>query len=333
MKKYLVLVIYFLAFILAGCGDDSIIDDNNDSNTSYKGSTLHVFTANVKSCTPSIGSIAFVTDTSVLSTWTGWERNNSEGVLGKVFETTLERYESIYTQIAVLDAHIAKVNQFTDDFDTAGTYTIGTDTATVDTDVSSVEVPYLAWFFQELMSVPVDRVVTVTSGFLTIHMAFRTSGSKEVIVEQYSVGSTDAGVYYTVRDGDYRAVWHASVTDTTNSVQFTWDGTVDSDFRVSLCSDADGNWEVMGGGNVDSDSGIALMARNDDTNNSAKEWYTVMTITEFNNGTSKTPVDASVDAPDGTGAQKYITEDSGYCLGFYRTGDYPSTVDDLDWTN
>jgi hypothetical protein len=333
MKKFIVLTAFVAALFLAGCGDDSAKDDNPSSNDSYSGATLTALTDDAKQCTPFIGDIAF--DTTVdrdLLDWAAWSRNYSNGVMGKVFNTTLDNDECIYTQIGILDDHIALVNKFTDDFDEAGTYTIGSDTATVETDVVAVDVPFMGWSFQEPMSVPVDRIVRVTSGTLTVHMAFKITGTSEIIVEQYTDGN-NAGVYYTIRDGSYLGIWHASVRD--SKVQFMWDGDMDSrDFRISMCTNAGGNWEVMGGGGVDTaNSEMAFMARDDDSNSSQVSYYITLTRGDFNTGTEVSIETADDTHPSGSGVLSYITEDNEDCLGFYRTNDYPDTVDDLDWNN
>ncbi|HNY65419.1 MAG TPA: hypothetical protein PKM41_08255 [Deltaproteobacteria bacterium] len=335
MKKNVLLVALIAAVLLAGCRDDSTDDDDTAGSRSLRGVTLDAFTGDVKQCTPSIDDFAFTSESSALNSWTGWKRNNANGVMGKVFNTTLGDYQSIYTHLETLDEHIALVNAFTDSFDDPGSHTIGDDTAKVVTTVSEVNVPFMGWSFREPMSVPVDRVVTVTSGTLTVHMAFRVSGGREVIVEQYTDGNSDAGVFYAIRDGNYLGVWHASVTDTNNGVQFMWDGDMgEGTFRISLSSDAGGNWQVMGGGSVEtSGSAMAFMARNDDTGGSDVKYYTSMTLAEFSAGTEKAIFNAGTAPPGGAGALSYITEDSEDCLGFYRVNDFPVSVDDLDWNN
>jgi hypothetical protein len=335
MKKIFMLMAFIAALFLAGCGNDSVVDDNPDNNNSYKGATLTAFTDDVQTCTPYIPGIVFSSGTSAVDVWAGWPRNNSNGVLGRVFNTTIQfnNDESIYTQIATLDDHIALVNKFTDYFDEDGSFEVGSDTAAVDTSVSSVDVPFMGWSFQEPVSVPVDRIVTVTSGSLIVHMGFKKTGTSEVIVEQYTDGSTKAGAYYTIRDGSYLAVWHASVRD--GKVQFMWDGDMDNQtFRISECSDTDDNWEVMGGGSVETGTSLmSFMARNNFTDGSDDAYYIWLSLQDFNTEAQKTVYTASVNPPDGTGPRIYITEDNENCLGFYRTGDYPDSVSDLEWDN
>ena len=336
MKKILVLVAVIAASFLAGCGDDSISDDDdsNGGTSSYQGATLNAYRDDVKTCTPYIGSAVFSSGSSVLSSWTGSSRTNSNGVLGKMFNTTLDDYQSIYTQLSIFDEHIELVNGFSESFDIEGEATAGDDTATVETEVNGVDVPFLKWFFQEVMSVPVDRIVTVRSGSLTVHMAFMIVGDREVIVEQYTSGTTDAGVFYAIRNGSSLGVWHASVTDSDKGIQFMWDGDMeDRTFRLSVCTDAGGNWEAMGGGGVESSSEMAFMARNNATTGSDREYYITLDINDFNNSTDVTITDAGLNPPNGTGALRYITDDSEDCLGFYPPGDFPQSVDDLRWDN
>ena len=215
-----------------------------------------------------------------------------------------------------------------------GEATAGDDTATVETEVAGVDVPFLKWFFQEVMSVPVDRIVTVRSGSLTVHMAFRIVGDREVIVEQYTSGTTDAGVFYAIRNGSSLGVWHASVTDSDKGIQFMWDGDMeDRTFRLSVCTDAGGNWEAMGGGGVESSSEMAFMAKNNATASSDREYYITLDISDFNNSSDVTILDAGLNPPNGSGALRYVTDDSEDCLGFYPPGDFPQSVDDLRWDN
>jgi hypothetical protein len=149
-------------------------------------------------------------------------------------------------------------------------------------------------------------------------------------------------VYYTVRSGNHLWIWHASVRE--RKVQFMWDGdTLGKTFRISMCTDAGTNWEVMGGGSVASRAAqMAFMARNDDTNNSEDKYYLTLSLGDFldGNGEFVTVVDFDDTEPDGTGVLGYITETDelgGYsftdCLNFFRRTEYPDSVSDLSWTN
>lgn len=167
--------------------------------------------------------------------------------MGKVFNTTLGDYQSIYTHLETLDEHIALVNAFTDSFDDPGSHTIGDDTAKVVTTVSEVNVPFMGWS-REPMSVPVDRVVTVTSGTLTVHMAFRVSGGREVIVEQYTDGNLMPGSFTPSVTGTTRGVARQRDRHQQRRPVHVGRRHGGGDVQISLSSDAGGNWQVMGGG-------------------------------------------------------------------------------------
>ncbi|HQI00880.1 MAG TPA: hypothetical protein PLA18_06375 [Deltaproteobacteria bacterium] len=91
-------------------------------------------------------------------------------------------------------------------------------TATINNTVDSVAVPYLKLYHPGLVNVAVDRVITIVSGSLTVNMAFKIDGTRQIIVEQYTDGSTLSGVYYAERDGNLLRIWHASVRG--SKVQF-----------------------------------------------------------------------------------------------------------------
>jgi hypothetical protein len=329
MKKsriFLSIAIMFLFASLTACGTET--DD-------YTGSPLSTFSDEVKLCTPFLeGSGQDLGDNS-LDEWSAWDPQVEGSVLGKLFNADIGQDECIYTQIEILDSLIAKVNEFLEYWGEDGTYTIGDMSATVDNDTGSVYVPYLRTFFSELISVPVDREITLTDSGddLTLYMAFLIDGDAEYIVTQYAIGSTRAGVYYTERDGEELRIWHASVR--TGKVQFTWEGHAgDQWFTFTQCSDATGNWEVMGGGSiVDEGIGMAFMARNDDTSSSNEEYYLTITLEELNNGTE--PDDGIIalgtSTLSGNGVLAYITEGEPECFGFLGPDAYPGSVGDLAW--
>ena len=329
MKKarifFSIAIIFFLAGLTA-CGTES------DNST---GTALSTFSTEVKSCTPFLEDSGEDLGDNSLDAWAAWDPQALESVLGKLFNPDIGQDECIFEQIAILDSHIAKVNEFLEYWGEDGTYTIGDMTATIDNDTGSVYVPYLRTFFSELTSVPVDREITlIDSGDdLTINMAFLVDGGAEYIVTQYATGSTQAGVYYTERDGEELRIWHASAG--TDRVQFTWEGdTGDKSFKITQCTDATGNWEVMGGGSVvDDESEMAFMARNDDTNTSNDEYYLTITRQELNDGTEPAGgiIDEGITEPDGSGVLAYITEGEPECFGFLGVGAYPDDVDELEW--
>ena len=329
MKKSRIFFSIAIIVLLAGltaCGTES--DTGTDS-------ALSTFSADVKSCTPYLDDSGEDLGDNTLDDWDAWDPQAQDSVLGKLFNLDIGQEECIFAQIEILDSHIAKVNEFLEYWGEDGTYTIGDMTVIIDNDTSSVYVPYLRTFFSELISVPVDREITLTDSGddLTIHMAFLVDGGAEYIVTQYAIGSTQAGVYYTERDGDSLRIWHASVK--TDKVQFTWEGDAGEKwFKITLCSDATGNWEVMGGGSVaGSTDEMAFMARNQYTGGSADEYYVNLTRTELESGTEPAGgvIDKATTAPDGSGVLAYITDGEPECFGFLGVTAYPDDVGALAW--
>lgn len=329
MKKSRIFFFIAIMFLLAGlaaCGTES------DNST---GPALNTFSEEVKLCTPFLDDNGQDLGDNYLYDWLAWDPRALGSILGKLFNPDIGQDEGMYTQIAILDSHIAKVNEFLEYWGEDGTYTIGDMTAVIDNDTSSVYVPYLRTFFSELIAVPVDREITLTDSGdnLTIHMAFLVDGDEEYIVEQYAIGSTQAGVYYTERGGEELRIWHASVR--ADKVQFTWEGDAgDEWFKITQCTDATGNWEVMGGGSVaDSAGDMAFMARNQYTNNSADKYYVTITLEELSAGTEPAGgvIDEATTAPDGSGVLAYITEGEPECFGFLGVTAYPDDVDALAW--
>lgn len=327
MKRLAVLLFFMLVFFLAACGTESTsTSSNNDGDDdSLSGSTLKLFSDDVKECTPYLG-------TSTLDEWSDWD--SSTGILARLFDPDKGLDESMYTHIELLDTHIGMVNDFSDYWDKNGQHTVNDTTATIDTSVASVSIPYLGGLFQGFMnSIPVDRVVSIQSGELSLHMAFLIDGNREVIVEQYQIGSSKAGVYYTIRNGDDLKIWHASVRD--RKVQFMWEGdTGNQEFKITECTDSGTNWQVMGGGSIyDENSEMAFMARNTETDDSEKEYYITITLEELTAADPQSIINAAVTAPTGNGVLAYIYEDSQDCLGFFKIAEYPSQVSDLAWGN
>ncbi len=337
MKKIFMLLVSVLVLFAASCGSESSDSDSDTDNNVYNGEELSTFTDDVKLCMPFLPSRALSAGTTDLSVWSTWSPNNSGSILGKLFEEDNGLDECPYTRIAVLDDHIEMVNGFSDYWDSDGEHTVGSRTATVDTSVDSVDIPYLTGVFQgDLYTVAVDRLVTVTEGTLTVNMAFKISGTTETIVEQYQIGTTEAGVFYTIQNGNYRGIWHAYVGD--SKIQFMWDGNIgDQTFRITECTDSGSgsNWEVLGGGEIASGtSELAFIARNDaDGSSSLDEYYITLTLDELEDATTQTITDAGVSAPGGAGVLRYITEDNEDCLDFLGIDEYPDDVSDLAWDN
>ncbi len=326
MKRLVVFPAIILVLCLAACGTETTEEGDTDSDRSLSGSTLHTFIDDVKECTPYLGA-------STLDQWSDWDPDNPGSVLGKLFDPDNGLEESIYTQIQTLDNHIDMVNEFTDDWDSSGGHTIDSITATVDTSVRSVSVPYLDISYPGLKNVAVDREVTIQNGDLTLHMAFRINGTSEIIVEQYRIGSTEAGVFYTERNGNILRIWYAGVGD--RKVQFMWEGDIgNGEFKVSECTDSGTNWQVMGGGSIAAQSSqMAFMTRNDATNSSEDKYYITISLGDLLDGNEETVIAAAGASLSGSDVLDYINEDDSDCLGFLNINEYPEQVSDLDWNN
>ena len=330
MRKMFLFSAVVLA-LLSACGTQSTATDNSNSTTA----TLEAFTDDVKECTPYLSNSFSSGGSNDLSQWAAWNPNLTGTVLGKLFNPSNGQDECFYKHIAILDSHIGMANEFSNYWAQGGEHTINTVTATIDNSVSSVAVPYLKLYYPGLVDVAVDREITLVSGSLTVHMAFRISGSRQIIVEQYTDGTTLSGVYYTERDGDILRVWHASVRG--SKVQFAWDADLaDKTFRVTECTDwsDDLNWEVMGGGSVSSDNAeMAFIARNYQNDNSNDEYYVQTTFYGLIHWATLTPLLADATHPDGLGVLAYIDEDMLQCIDFLPENEYPTSLSDLAWSD
>ena len=332
------------SMILAGCGGGGgggSSTDNSGNGSGSGGTKLIVFTDKVNACTPNLNGGNSAGATTNLDSWTAWNPDLSGTVLGKLFDPANGKDECIYSQVQVLDSHINLVNQFSDRWLTSGTYTQGTTTATVDTTVSAVIIPFLALDLGTLD--PMNRLVTlsVPDQNLTIHMAFSQSNGNQTIVEQYGIGTTESGVFLARVIGNDVEIWCASINESTASkVQIMWEGnTAEKTFSISECTNAstsDYNWEAMGGGSIAlSTSEMAFMARNDSNNSSNDEYYLTIPYDSLLTGTEQTPpVNASTTPPDPSSNEvlSYITEGNANCLGFLVIDQYPNAISDLAWS-
>jgi len=331
MRKIFLLSAIIMILFLAGCGDDSAGGGgSNDPSTA----ALETFTDDVKGCTPYLTNSFSPGGSTDLSQWAAWNPNLTGSVLGKLFNPSNGGDECFYTHIAILDSHIGMVNEFRASWEAGGQHTINAMTATIDNTVTSVAVPYLKLYYPGLVNVAVDREITLVSGDLTVHMAFRISGSVQIIVEQYTDGSDLSGVYYAERDGDLLRIWHASVRE--SKIQFAWDADLgDKTFRITECTDwgEDENWEVMGGGSVASDNAeMAFISRNCTNNGSGDEYYVATTLYGLAHWYPLIPVLADATHPNGQGVLAYVDEDMIQCIQFLPIGEYPNSVSDLTWS-
>jgi hypothetical protein len=154
------------------------------------------------------------------------------------------------------------------------------------------------------------------------------------IVSQYSIGTSESGVYLARIIGDDVQIWTASMT--ASKVQILWEGnTSEKRFKISEATDASGgNWEVIGGGSIaGSSSQMAFRARNNQNNASADEYYLAITLDDLEKGNAQTIVNALTNPPDpGTSnALSYITEGDTNCPEFLFEPKYPQSLDDLAW--
>jgi hypothetical protein len=326
IRIMLFIIALFLVTGVAACGTET---DDDDTIASL--SELQTFSDDVKLCTPFLEDSGQDLGDNYLDEWSAWVPQAQGSVLGKIFNSDIGDDECIYNQIELLDSHIEMINEFVDDWDEDGDYTKGNMTATIDNTDKSVEIPYIG---VDLWPVSVDRVITLedSSENLTVHMGFLIDGDTQYIVEQYEIGSTQAGVYYTQRNGDSLRIWHASAV--TSKVQFVWEGdTFEKWFKITQCSDSTGNWEVMGGGSVaNSSSQMAFMARNDYTNVSDDEYYLTITRDDLTQGDEPDDgITALGDPLSGTGVLAYITEGNDKCFGFLGNNEYPDNISDLAW--
>jgi hypothetical protein len=344
-RKLFTLLAYALIsfMILEGCGGGGGGGSSNksgDGNVAV-GTKLSLFTDRVKSCMPHPEGSSTSTGVTNLQLWSGWDPGANGAVLGKLFNPDIGGDECIYSQIKILDSHIGMVNEFSDNWLTSGVYHQGNSTATVDTTVSTVTIPFLDLDLVALDPLdPLDRIITlsVPEQNLTIHMAFSQEGGNQTIVEQYSIGTTESGVFLSRVIGNDVKIWCASITESTVSkVQIMWEGnTAEKSFRISECTNAstsDYNWEVMGGGSIASPaSEMAFMARNDSNNSSVDEYYLTITYDNFQYGTAHTILNASTTPPDpSVSVLSYIIEGNDNSLGFLGIDQYPNTLENVAW--
>jgi len=332
MKKTLLSFALMIAsaWILSGCGSEG---GTGEDGGVTPGTELALFSEKVRESTPYLEETSPGTGTFDLSSWGGWDPGATHAVLGTLFDSGIGARACIHTVAQTLDDHIELVNSFTQNWGASGTYTAGGMTASVQTDVPAFVVPYLGF---DTRFIALDRLVTLEkpSDGLTVHMAFAQSpGGNQTIIEQYTRGTGEAGVYIAQIQQDKVRIWYAGVSGAGgNKVQVLWEGnTTDQTFKISVCTNAaGGSWEAMGGGSVSSSTGeIAVMARN---NAASQAYYVVLARSELERGRQADIVSAATDPPGTAGAEVYINEENGLCLGFLGTGAYPDDIGDLAWS-
>ncbi|MDT8273869.1 MAG: hypothetical protein RRA35_11835 [Desulfomonilia bacterium] len=282
----------------------------------------------VRACMPYLGD-------GGSDVWTDVDRASQGAIFSRLFDPGRGGNDCLFTHIETLDSHIEMINRFADVWDFDGGYTEDELTLTVDTSVSAVSIPYLRGLFSDLISVEVDRKMSLEGpGNLSVHMAFTMEENFLELVQQYEKGAAEAAVYYAVRTDDLLRIWIASVKGD-SKVQLMWEGSVEEQrFRITVCSNVTGNWEVMGGGSIEApESRMAFMARNDATNNSLDEYYLTISYEDLLDGEEQEIYDAAMTPPnpDEEEEHAYITTGNANCLEFLGIGEYPERTEDLDW--
>jgi hypothetical protein len=323
--RIMIVWIVFSAALFSGCGSESTSETNGTTGTE-----LSPLTDDVKSFSPVLDVSNPATGGISLADWSAWDPTKTGSILGKLFDPANGGDECIYTKMEVFTSHLEMANEFADQWDVSGTYTKGNVTAIVDTSVSTIGIPFLAPDFD----IPVERLITLQKpdDGLIVHLAFTLDDEgNQTIVEQYTIGDEASGVFYVWKLGENVRVWHASIA--TRKVQFMWEGnTADKSFKMTECTDAaGGNWEVMGGGSIASDtSEMAFMARNRENNQSLDEYYITITLQDLEGGAEQT-ISKKTGSLDGSGVLAYITVGNTKCFGFLGMQEYPDSLDDLAW--
>ncbi|HDP26238.1 MAG TPA: hypothetical protein ENN34_12460 [Deltaproteobacteria bacterium] len=289
---------------------------------------MQTFMDEVRACMPFLGE-------GGSDVWSDVDPASQGAIFSRLFDPERGGNSSLFTHIEILDSHIEMINRFADVWDFDGTYTEDELTLTVDNSVSAVSIPYLRGLFSDLISVEVDREVFLKGpGDLTVHMAFALDEDFLELVQQYEKGAAEAGVFYAVWIDDLLRIWIASVRGD-SKVQLMWEGSVEEQrFRITVCSNETGNWEVMGGGSIEApESRMAFMARNDATNNSLDEYYLTISYEDLLDGVEQEIYDAVTTPPDPDewGEHAYIAAGNVNCLEFLGIGEYPERIEDLDW--
>lgn len=335
MNKTVLALSACVIIALAGCGGggggggDSGGDDNgNGNNNGNSGTKLGLLAEQVKLFMPYLSGSSSSGSSSDLSDWDCWDPGISGTVLGKLFNPGNGNGECIHNLIEMLDSHIQLVNQFSDLWSIPGTYVLGNMTATVDTAISTLSIPFLNADFPG----DIDRLVTlsVPDQGLTIHMAFAQNSGNQTIVEQYSAGSGEAGVFLARIAGSRIQVWTAAYGD--SRVQIMWEcDTIGNWFRITEASDASGgNWEVMGGGSNNGPAAkMAFISRNNLNNASIDEYYLTITMGDLENGLEQQILNAHTNPPSSSTdtVLSYLIDDS-----FFIDPKYPDSFESLAWS-
>ncbi|HOJ14314.1 MAG TPA: hypothetical protein PLS81_09880 [Deltaproteobacteria bacterium] len=319
------------ACLVSGCGSES----GSGSSSVAPGTPLELFSEDVEACTPLLEEASPDEGTYDISSWEGWDPEADKSVFGTLFDPGIGRIACIHKVAEILDTHIGLVNTFSDEWSSSGTYTSAGMTAEVDTTVPQFVLPFLG-FDSRLIALEKMVTLRVPSDNLTLHMAFSQSGEgNQIVIEQYSKGQTEAGVFIAQRQASKTRIWYAGVS-AGDKVQLMWEGdTSGLSFMISVCTNAGGgNWEAMGGGFTSSGGDdIAVMARNNVAVQLEDEYYVHLTLNALEEGAAGQVLLASDNPPGTSGALAYINVDmDGYPgLGYLGPDAYPEDADALAW--
>jgi len=335
MRKIPSVLCAMFLIILAGCGggggggggSDDGSNSNNGNNSTVAGTQLSLLSEQVKLYIPYLDDDLAASVGSSLGEWSSWDPGNSGTVLGKLFNPENGKDECIHSVLQMLDSHIQMVNQFSGQWVTSGTYVHGNITATVDTSCTNVTIPFLNADFPGV----IDRLVTlsVPDQNLTIRMAFAQDGLNQTIVEQYTIGYSESGVFLARNSGSRIQVWVSAVNDSNVQIMLEC-STSEGWFKITEASNASGgNWEVIGGGSISGPSSqMAFMARNNANNSSNDEYYLTISLEDLENGSDQTVMNAQ-STPPSSSTNDVLAYISGE--NFFIDPKYPVSLDELAW--
>ncbi|MDY6933331.1 MAG: hypothetical protein SVZ03_03815 [Spirochaetota bacterium] len=365
MKTYVQLFLFIMILGLSGiitCSDD------DSSTTPLIGSSddgLSPYLDDVKSCTPDLGSSRVMEQWITSDGGDGWSTNATYGVLKKLFHPDSGN-ESVYGPVETVDNYIDWINNFSNYFDSPGTYTYENMSATIEEITEAVTIPY---FGGTENNVDTQLTIIGTNNDLpiSIRIAFGIDDNNEYIVcygqHQY-VSDEETQTGYTIchatrndATGDI-SIELASIADKTDvfKIRYKFEGnTTENTFRLTQKTNAATGWCVLAGGSVAEDlSKIAVRATdnadsstgaNDGSNLDETEgYYVILTKEEIydpstldtqgesgttDDGWPKEATTSNLDAESDTEANYIDVRDTTNCLNW--TDEYPSSPEDLAW--
>jgi hypothetical protein len=331
-----VLMIILCAWVLAiaGCRSDS--DD-----AAAAPAALSTYSEDVAALTPQAPadaeSLPGAEVNASIAEWAGWDPALEFTVFYKLL--AVDSAEGLFAPIANADMFIEMINELQEYWDEDGTYediplgiADGTATVTVDSSVTSVNIPFYGG------TQAVDRLITVEGEFegdeFECQIAFRISGGEEaIVVWSKMVAVNDISLFYGRRAADgLMTIWGAcfadkATVDTSDDFYgaFKWVGNPDEGWfaATQITNAADDSW-ILAGGEPDGD--MAFLATRTDDAEGPVPFYLVCTMDNFTGGTPIADEDIlnGDDTPPLQATQdvlKYIEEGNASCLGFLT--EYP----------